>query len=277
MRSNRLIYSVFLTALGAMMNITAAASEPLPANQVGIEIVAEDGSVFARYDLADRSRYGELRAYLEAERGRNYGVRVRNYTGGRIGLVIAVDGRNIISGKQSSLRSNEPMYVLEPHGQATYEGWRTSDNRVHRFFFTDVENSYAEAWGDRSAMGVIAMAAFREVPPVQPRQRSGRPQAMPDASAPDDAPSRKSMESTDSIGAAGTGFGESHNSRSVRVHFKPRQHAFTKQFLKYEWRESLVRLGIIRETPPVNRFWPEQLGQVQNFAPYPPGYWSRRR
>ncbi len=85
------------------------------------------------------------------------------------------------------------------------------------------------------------------------------------------------MESADSAGAAGTGFGEGHNSRSVRVHFEPQQHAFTKQFLKYEWRESLVRLGIIHESPPVNRFWPEQLGQAQNYAPYPPGYWSRHR
>jgi hypothetical protein len=277
MRCNGLIYSAFLTALGATMNITAAASEPIRANQVGVEIVAEDGSVFARYDLADRSRHGELRAYLEAQRGRNYGVRVRNDTGGRIGLVIAVDGRNILSGKKSNLRPGEPMYVLEAYGQATYEGWRTSDSRVHRFFFTDVENSYAEAWGDRSAMGVIAIAAFREVPAVQLQPRSGRPEAAPNASAPGEARSRKSMESADSAGAAGTGFGEGQDSYSVRVHFKPQGHAFIKQFLKYEWRETLVRLGIIRESPPVNRFWPEQLGQAQNFAPYPPGYWSRRR
>ena len=52
--------------------------------------------------------------------------------------------------------------------------------------------------------------------------------------------------------------------------------AFVQQFLKYEWRDTLVRLGVIRETPPVNRFWPEQIGQAQGFAPYPPGYWSRR-
>jgi hypothetical protein len=288
MRCNRLIYGAFLTTLGAAMNVTATASETVLANQVGVEIVAEDGSVFARYDLADRSRHGELRAYLEAEQGRNYGIRVRNNTGGRIGLVIAVDGRNIISGKKSNLRSSEPMYVLGAHGQTTYEGWRTSDIRVHRFFFTDVENSYADAWGDRSAMGVIAIAAFREVPQVQPQPRSGRPEAAPNASAPGEARSRKSMESADRAGAAGTGFGEGHDSRSVRVHFTPQRHAFTKQFLKYEWHESqqflkyewhesLVRLGIIRETPPVNRFWPEQLGQAQNYAPYPPGYWNRRR
>ena len=49
-----------------------------------------------------------------------------------------------------------------------------------------------------------------------------------------------------------------------------------KQFLKYEWRETLVRLGIIGASPR-NRFWPEQIGQTREFAPYPPGYWSRRR
>jgi hypothetical protein len=261
------------------MNITAAASEPIPANQVGVEIVAEDGSVFARYDLADRSRHGELRAYLQAERGRNYGIRVRNDTGGRIGLVIAVDGRNILSGKKSNLRSSEPMYVLGAHGQTTYEGWRTSDTRVHRFFFTDVENSYAEAWGDRSAMGVIAIAAFGEVPRAQPRRRSGRSETAPNPSAPGEARSHKSTDSADSASAAGTGFGEDHDSRSVRVHFEPQRRAFTKHFLKYEWRQTLVNLGIIRETPPPNRFWPKQLGKAQpnSFASYPPGYWNQRR
>ena len=277
MRPDTLILNSLLICLGAVTSVAATASEVVRPDQVGVEIVAEDGSVFARYDLGSRSRHGELRAYLEAERGRNYGIRVRNYTGARIGLVIAVDGRNIISGEKSHLRASEPMYVLGAHGQATYEGWRTSDTRVQRFFFTDVENSYAEAWGDRSAMGVIAVAAFREVPRIQPRRRSGRQEMAPKASSPGESRSGKSMESADAASAAGTGFGESHDSRSVRVHFQPQRHAFAKQFLKYEWRESLVRLGIIRETPPVNRFWPEQLGQAQGFAPYPPGYWSRRR
>ena len=78
-----------------------------------------------------------MRAYLEAERGRNYGVRVHNYTGGRIGLDVAVDGRNIISGRESHLSTKEPRYVRGPREQATYDGWRTSDTNVHRFVFTD--------------------------------------------------------------------------------------------------------------------------------------------
>ena len=277
MRPNTLILTSLLTCAGAVTSATATASEVIRPHQVGVEIVAGDGSVFARYDLASRPERGKLRAYLEAERGRNYGIRVHNYTGSRIGLVIAVDGRSVISGEKSSLRANEPMYVLGAHAQATYEGWRTSDTRVHRFFFTDVENSYAEAWGDRSAMGVIAVAAFREVPQAHPRRQSGRQEVAPKGSAPGESRSSKSMESGDVASAPGTGFGDGHHSRSVRVHFKPQRHAFAKQFLKYEWRESLVRLGIIGETPPANRFWPERLGQAQNYAPYPPGYWNRHR
>ncbi len=100
----------------------------------------------------------------------------------------------------------------------------------------------------------------------------------PEAAAPGESRAGKSSESADAASAPGTGFGDGRYSRSVRVHFKPQRHAFTTHFLKYEWRETLVDLGIIRDTPP-NRFWPEQMGQVQprEFAPYPPGYWSRRR
>ena len=276
MSPNTLIFSTFLTCLGVAASVTATASEVMRSDRVGVEIVADDGSVFARYDISDGSGRGKLRAYLEAERGRNYGIRIHNGTGGRIGLVIAVDGRNIISGRKSELRANEPMYVLGAREQASYQGWRTSDTRVQRFFFTEAENSYAEAWGDRSAMGVIAVAAFREVPRALPQRRSGRQEMAPQPSAPAEKRSGKSLQSADAASAAGTGFGDSQDSRSVRVHFKPQRQAFVTQFLKYEWRESLVRLGVIPETPPVNRFWPEQLGQAQGFAPYPPGYWSRR-
>ena len=80
----------------------------------------------------------------------------------------------------------------------------------------------------------------------------------------------------DAESAAGTGFGEEHASPSMRVHFRPDSHAFVEHFLKYEWRDTLVRLGIIVDSPPENRFWPRHLGSSEGFAPFPPGYWSRR-
>jgi hypothetical protein len=267
MKVNLLIPMLLLLVFGS-------ASGSVPGHGIEVEIVADDGSRFARYDLASASRGGDLRAYLQAERGRNYGIRVRNHTGGRIGLVIAVDGRNIISGAKSHLRASEPMYVLDAYAEATYQGWRTSDANVQRFYFTDAADSYAEAWGDGSAMGVIVIAAFREVPRVVPQGRTDRQKMAPQPPAPSASRSAESVAPADA--ATGTGFGESHSSRSVRVHFEPQGHAFSKQFLKYEWRDTLVRLGIIRDAPPPNRFWPEQLGDVHSgsFAPYPPGYWN---
>ena len=266
-----------ITMMSAAVASGTAAAYSLPAPEpVSVEIVADDGRVFARYELHDRSRPGILRAYVEAEHGRTYGIRIRNRTGGRIGLVIAVDGRNILSGRKSHLRSNEPMYVLDAHDQATYRGWRTSDTRVHRFFFTDVESSYAEAWGDRSAMGVIAVAAFRERAQAQTRRESGRPPSGPSAAESGRSRAGEAAESADAASAPGTGFGEGRYSRSVRVSFTPERHAASKQFLKYEWRDTLVRLGVI-PTEPANRFWPTHIGQSGGYAPYPPGYWNRRR
>ena len=264
-----------------ILSLGASAREADYPGDVAIDIVADDGRVFARYDLHDASRRGHHRAYLEAEHGRNYGIRVRNNTGARIGLVIAVDGRNIISGKKSHLRSSEPMYVLGSYQSAVYDGWRTSDTQVHRFYFTDVQDSYADAWGDRSAMGVIAVAAFREKPtpvyrPAHPYREGGKAGEP----APSQAPSRKSMDSAaESAAVPGTGFGEGQHSQVVRVHFRPQRHAFVKQFLKYEWRETLVRMGIIPRAAPPNRFWPDHLGQTdpRGYSPYPPGYWHHRR
>jgi hypothetical protein len=277
MNRNTLILSALIASSGAWTCAPALASETIRANQPSVEIVADDGSVFARYDLATLSQRGKLRAYVQAEHGRNYGVRVRNNSGARIGLVIAVDGRNIISGQKSNLRSNEPMYVLGAYQQATYEGWRTSDTRVQRFFFTEAEDSYADAWGDRSAMGVIAVAAFREMPRAQPRRPLALQERAPSASAPGESRLRKSMESADSASAPGTGFGDGHDSHSVRVYFTPREQPFTTHYLKYEWRQTLVDLGIIHEALPRNRFWLDQPGQMQGFAPYPPGHWNQRR
>ena len=121
-------------------------------------------------------------------------------------------------------------------------------------------------------MGVIAVAAFRDVPWVHRRRQSGRQEIAPKANAPGEPRSEKSMGPADVADAAGTRFTNSHHSRSVRAHFRPQWHAFTTQLLKYEWRQALVKPGIIRQRPQPNRFWPEQLGQVQS-----PGYWNQRR
>ncbi len=128
---------------------------------LAVEVVSDERGMLTRYP-ADFHTRNTRRSYVVARDEERYSIRVRNNSNHRIGLVIAVDGRNILSGKKSYLKSREKMYILEPYGVGTYSGWRTNRNRVHRFYFTGMSDSYAAAWGDTTAMGVIAVAAFKD-------------------------------------------------------------------------------------------------------------------
>ncbi|HEY5701027.1 MAG TPA: hypothetical protein VIT83_02955 [Gammaproteobacteria bacterium] len=264
---------VFLSSL--FLSSACAAWERSPTG-VSVEIVDDYGQIFRAFDVTRSGETAIRRAYLEAVRGKRYGIRVRNHTGERVGIVLAVDGRNIISGAQSNLRRHEPMYVLNPWQSAVYDGWRTSDTRVHRFFFTDADGSYAGALGDKTAMGVIALAVYAEKPRARPEQRYekrsggyGGRNSAPSAAREDSAKS-----SADEAAEPGTGFGEDIHSQVIRVAFEPAHRPFAKHFMKYEWRETLVRMGFIGVTRPANRFWPDTWGHVSapGYAPYPPGY-----
>jgi hypothetical protein len=239
----------------------AFAHAPSP---VCIEIVDTLGQVFREFPV--NSRDGALRSYLQAEKGARYQVRVRNTTGERLGLVIAVDGRNIINGSKSDLARSEPMYVLAPYATSDYSGWRASLEAINEFFFTDWSGSYAEAFGDRSARGVIAVAVFGEVVPAQPvpqpyseSDRKADAAGAPAASA--ETPASRSAERS-----AGTGYGDRRVDRAVHVEFLARSNADSRHFIKYEWRETLCRKHLL-ECGEKNRFWDES---TLGFAPPPP-------
>lgn len=259
-----------LLALAALLAAaTAAAWERLDADDVAIRIVDDRGRDYAQYPAEGRSRPWVQKAYLEAERGAGYAIHVQNLSPYRIGLVIAVDGRNIISGRRSELRPDERMYVLGPYQRAVYDGWRTGRQRVNRFYFTHAGDSYAGAFGDYSAMGVIAVAAFREQD-YRPPTHKGRPQE-------ERADKRRhSQAAPKALEEPGTGFGDERWSPSRRVEFQPEHQPFGRWLVKYEWRETLCRKGVIdcrphRRHPPGNRFWDDP--HYGGYAPYPPGRW----
>lgn len=105
----------------------------------------------------------DLRHYFQAFAGRNYSVVLRNNTGRRIGVLLTVDGLNVVNGEITRLSAGEPMYVLDAWESATIRGWRTSMNEVRRFVFVDEKRSYAERTGQaNSDMGWIRVLAFRE-------------------------------------------------------------------------------------------------------------------
>jgi hypothetical protein len=107
------------------------------------------------------------RRYFQAFRGRHYSLRVTNRTDQRVGVLIAVDGLNVVNGERSSLDRGESMYVLGPWETATIRGWRTSLEQVRQFVFVDEQRSYAERTGQANGdMGWIRVLAFEERRPV---------------------------------------------------------------------------------------------------------------
>ncbi len=233
---------------------------------VRIDVVDDRGRALNQYS-ADSHGYKTQRTYLEAVKGKRYQLRIRNTSNRRIGVIVAVDGRNILSGAKSYLRKNEKMYVLDPYETANYKGWRTSKNRVNRFYFTSAGDSYSNAWGDRSAMGVIAIAVFDEKRRQYKKyRRNDMNKGM--------APSRRGHLAEESTG---TGFGREEYSPTIRVNFKAKNNPSFKHFFKYEWRNTLCKRGIVNcnyyeDDRRNNRFWPRETNN--GYAPYPSGYYK---
>ncbi len=239
---------------------------------VDVRIVSDSGSEFAKYRAYPRVSQDGTFFYVEAGKGDRYSIQVTNRSAVRVGVVVAVDGRNIISGKRSDLKRNERMYIIGPYETNTFEGWRTGMERTNRFYFTEASDSYAEkVFADGSAMGTIALAVYREkLPEVLPySERESQMKDRPGAAAPQ---ARGEGGSTDRLekkkgDEAGTGFGETTYSSARVVRFDPEPVAAEKIVLKYEWRSELCRKGII-PCGPKNRFWPEDM----EFAPIPKGF-----
>lgn len=252
-RGSFLVLSALL--LAALCATTASAAS------VDVELVSDDRGVLPLYEIGPYGRGDTHRAYVEAAQGDRYGIRIRNNTGRRVAVVVAVDGRNVISGEKSYLRNTERMYILGPYESQKYDGWRTARDTIHRFYFTDPGDSYAGAFGDHSAMGVVAVAVYREKADRPPRSAVGR-----------EKEERAAGLAPESGKAAGTGFGEERYSPSVRVRFRPESRTAERHFLKYEWRDTLCRNGIVDCRLSGNRFWDDE----QGYAPHPPGRRSAR-
>lgn len=268
----KLLSLLFVTLL---LTLSTTALAGTIGNDVSVEIITDSGRQLPFYPTV--SRNATRKVFAEAVKGDHYRIVVCNQLPRRVGLVIAVDGRNIISGKKSWLSANERMYILEPYASGEYGGWRTGDNRINRFFFTEAASSYAAAFKDESAMGVIAVAAYPEAVPVQESRSYEQSvhdgafrakSAAPATPAPAAEASGNSTMAKKAERATGTGYGHSEYSPVTTVAFTPEQRASEKVLIKYEWRATLCRQGIIQcepQRPPRNRLWDNDA-----YAPPPP-------
>jgi hypothetical protein len=238
------------------------------------------------------------RRYFQALRGRNYALAVTNNTGRRIGVLIAVDGLNVVNGQRSSLNSGEAMYVLDPWERTVIRGWRSSLEDVRKFVFVDEERSYAERTGQANGdLGWIRVLAFNEAgrpwyevpnringrerdqepvpygsreskdePRAEGRDQAGAPDAAPpvaERSKPDGANKTFGREESQAPAPSspGTGWGDKSHDPVRRVWFVPMPVATDQLVLRYEYASGLRAIGIEPRSSR-DRLWERERGEL---------------
>lgn len=225
------------------------------------------------------------KSYFEAFTGRHYAIRLRNLTGERIGVLITVDGLNVVSGERTGLGSNESMYVLDPYESSSIRGWRSSLDEVRRFVFVDEERSYAsrtnQANGD---MGWIRVVTFQENRPISRwgqikggyRDGGGSDGAVPYNSNPPSGEESRTQERaprsaqpdaakdyaySPDQSAPGTGWGERSRDPVNRTVFNANSYSSDMIVLRYEYESGLRALGIFPRRDR-NRTWEREQGDL---------------
>ena len=209
------------------------------------------------------------RQYFAAEHGENYALRIRNRSDRRIGVLISVDGLNVVNGQRSSLSGHEPMYVLDAHETATIRGWRTSLDDIREFVFVDERRSYANRTGQANGdMGWIRVLAFEErsgwrrhlddsrrevFPQGEPaphdhKSSGGDAETQPPLAAPVPPGAQSKGGATQEMRGRdeypGTGWGDRRRDRVRETWFEPQAHATDRIVLRYEYADALAELGI---------------------------------
>jgi hypothetical protein len=112
------------------------AGSPLPGAQVGSDV------------------------YAVGETGARYVIGIENNSNQRYEVLASVDGLDVIDGQEADFTKRG--YLIDPYTSFVIEGWRTSDDTVAAFRFSDMDNAYAERMGKGRNIGVVGVAFFHE-------------------------------------------------------------------------------------------------------------------
>jgi len=197
--------------------------------------------------------------YVEALEGREYSIRLTNRTSGRIAVALTVDGLNTIDAKTTTA-GGASKWILGPHGSITLDGWQTGSSTARRFFFTTEEKSYGAWLGKTSNLGIVSAAVFREkrpvpAPIVRPEAKSRSHGGRDRADAPSMRGAAGEMERREKAmpqaeppaddELAATGIGRELQHRVRRIAFEAESSPAAVLELRYEYRDALVRLGVL--------------------------------
>ena len=233
-----------LIAMSALPGKASTCRRPTPPSAYSMEILV-DGNPLAAY-----AKDGT--AYVEALKGREYAVRLTNRTGERVAVALAVDGLNSIDARHTSSQDAR-KWILAPWETVTLSGWQTGSATARRFVFTSEQRSYGAWLGRTSDLGVISAAFFREASrrdeiSAEPSLQQPLVQRGAESDAGAEAPRAKALGETKASAKdqlAATGIGREVEHRVIRVDFDAEDTPASIVSVRYEYRDALVRLGVI--------------------------------
>lgn len=285
-RAGRLSRRTLLASTLATTLLAACAGPSQAAGRsVDVEIVDRDtGQVLPVW-------WHHGRQYVAGRPGARYAIRLTNRTGGRVMLVTAVDGINVVTGRTASW--GQTGYVFAPWQSWDLTGWRKSDREVAAFEFTALPDSYAARTGRPLDVGVIGVAVFRERPApvviaptpepyerdVERRSEAAGPSgaAGATAAAPSAAPAAADSARSKSLAEAdrsrlGTGHGAREVSEVSRTEFERASSTPVEIVsIQYDRYENLVAAGIIPADRYASRPRPFPGSRDEAYVADPPG------
>jgi len=211
---------------------------------------------------AAQSRYAhDGRWYIEALKGREYSIRLRNPFAVRVAVALSVDGLNTIDARETTA-NDARKWVLGPYETITISGWQTSQTVARRFEFTTEERSYGQALGKTTNLGVISAVFFKERVSITANESVTESMAAPAAGARNKA--------KDEYAATGMGRDTRHPVEEVWLDLESAP-AHTMN-IRYEFRPQLVRLGILPAGATVDPLQRREgaHGFTPGFCPEPP-------
>ena len=256
---------------------------------------AAAGGSLVDLQIVDRARGETLTTWrhrgstwVAGRPGDRYAVRLTNRSGGRVLVVLSVDGVNAVSGESAAV--GQTGYVLAPYQTADIIGWRKSYAEAAAFYFTALPDAYAARTGRPDNVGVIGAAIVRErLPepslggwwsPPPPLAKDGassdRMEAerqAPAAAANEGAARQKSAapRAQSELGQRderklGTGHGEREYSPTTETRFERASSSPAEIVqVRYDSVQNLIAAGVIPRPRPI----PRQPDPFPSFVPDP--------
>jgi hypothetical protein len=244
--------------------ISVTSAQPVRHPLADVEILV-NGTPQKRY--AHQGRW-----YVEAIRGREYAIRLRNPYSVRVAVALSVDGLNTIDARHTAA-AEARKWVIEPYQTITISGWQTSRTVARRFEFTTEENSYGKALGETANLGVISAVFFKERMATIVRESAKVTERNSAPAAPSAGPFGQSIADADSLRKldeqehAATGMGRHTDHAVTQVRMDLEETPTETVNIRYEYRRQLVWLGILPGTP-----IPDPLQRRERARGFEPGF-----